>query len=277
MDDAQLVAVWLHGRPETTRRAYGREIRKLQAAIARPIGTAELADLQRHAATLSNLAPRSQALAVAAIKSFFAFHAKVGTLPVNPALSLAEPNVPNDLAQRILSEADNQLLIAGAPIGRERIMVRLLYTAGLRASELCQLLWRHLVPRGDGQGQLTVHGKGGKTRTVLLPADLYGDLAVLEPDDAGPNDPIFPSEQDLARPIGYRQLLRVIKRAAAAAGLSDKISCHWMRHAHASHALDAGAPITLVRDTLGHASIATTNKYAHARPNDGSARFLPKS
>jgi integrase/recombinase XerD len=277
MLDEQLVAIWLHGRPTTTRRAYGREIRKLQASIDKPLSTAELADLQRHAASLASLAVRSQALGIAAIKSFFAFHAKIGTLPANPALSLAEPSIPNDLAERILSTADNQQLLVGAPIGRDRVMVRLLYTAALRASELCQLRWRHLAPREDGQGQLTVHGKGGKTRSVLLPADLYGDIVVLEPDDATPGAPIFPAPGDASKCITPRQLLRVVKRAAAAAGLSDKISCHWMRHAHASHALDAGAPITLVRDTLGHASIATTNKYAHARPNDGSARFLPKS
>jgi hypothetical protein len=52
------------------------------------------------------------------------------------------------------------------------------------------------------------------------------------------------------------------------------VSPHWLRHAHASHALDHGAPLSLVRDTLGHASISTTSAYLHARPGDSSARFL---
>ena len=66
------------------------------------------------------------------------------------------------------------------------------------------------------------------------------------------------------------------KRAAVAAGLSAKVSNHWLRHSHASHALDHGAPIQLVRDTLGHSSVATTNQYAHARPGASSASYLGK-
>jgi site-specific recombinase XerD len=52
------------------------------------------------------------------------------------------------------------------------------------------------------------------------------------------------------------------------------LSAHWLRHAHASHALDRGAPVSLVQATLGHASVATTGRYLHARPNDSSARYL---
>jgi len=52
------------------------------------------------------------------------------------------------------------------------------------------------------------------------------------------------------------------------------VSAHWLRHAHASHALDRGAPIHLVQATLGHASVATTGRYLHARPNDSSSRYL---
>jgi len=51
---------------------------------------------------------------------------------------------------------------------------------------------------------------------------------------------------------------------------------HWLRHAHASHAIDEGAPITLVSQTLGHADLKTTSVYAHARPNDSSSRYLKR-
>jgi len=67
---------------------------------------------------------------------------------------------------------------------------------------------------------------------------------------------------------------RIVRRAAEEAGLTAKVSPHWLRHAHASHALDRGAPIHLVRDSLGHSSIATTNRYLHARPTEHSERFL---
>jgi site-specific recombinase XerD len=63
---------------------------------------------------------------------------------------------------------------------------------------------------------------------------------------------------------------RVTKRA----GVNPAASVHWLRHAHASHAIDNGAPITLVAATLGHADLKTTSVYAHARPGESSGRYL---
>ena len=76
------------------------------------------------------------------------------------------------------------------------------------------------------------------------------------------------------RPMARPQVHRVVKAAAARAGLPPALSAHWLRHAHASHALDRGAPVSLVQATLGHASVATTGRYLHVRPNDSSARYL---
>jgi integrase/recombinase XerD len=70
-------------------------------------------------------------------------------------------------------------------------------------------------------------------------------------------------------------VLRVVRAAAKRAGLELPVSPHWFRHAHASHALDRGAPIHLVQATLGHATITTTGRYLHARPNDSSSHYLP--
>ncbi len=70
------------------------------------------------------------------------------------------------------------------------------------------------------------------------------------------------------------QAWRIVRAAAERAGLDLPVSPHWLRHAHASHALDRGAPIHLVQATLGHASVATTGRYLHARPTDSSSRYL---
>ena len=71
---------------------------------------------------------------------------------------------------------------------------------------------------------------------------------------------------------------KILHKAAERAPLSkrvkDGVSPHWLRHAHASHALDNGAPISLVQQTLGHGSIKTTSIYAHAKPGDSSALYL---
>lgn len=67
---------------------------------------------------------------------------------------------------------------------------------------------------------------------------------------------------------------RIVKAAAVRAGIQGNVSAHWLRHSHASHALDRGANIALVRDTLGHSSLAVTSRYTHAKPNESSALHL---
>jgi integrase len=71
-------------------------------------------------------------------------------------------------------------------------------------------------------------------------------------------------------PITERRINYIVKATAKRAGINPATSPHWLRHAHASHAIDEGAPITLVSQTLGHAELKTTSVYAHAKPNDSS-------
>ena len=115
-------------------------------------------------------------------------------------------------------------------------------------------------------------GKGGKTRAVLLKASIWQELAAVRPAD--PDAAVFRSRNG-GGALDPSQVHRIVKRAAGRAGLSDAVSAHWLRHAHVSHALDRGAPVHLVQATVGHASLATTSRYAHARPSDSSSRYLP--
>jgi integrase/recombinase XerD len=141
----------------------------------------------------------------------------------------------------------------------------------VRVSEVGGLYWRDVQANGDG-AQITVFGKGGKTRAIQLPASVATALAKLR-GDAGGDDPVFRSRKH-GSALHTVAVLRVVRQAARRAGIELPVSPHWLRHAHASHALDRGAPIHLVQATLGHASITTTGRYLHARPNDSSSRFL---
>lgn len=85
--------------------------------------------------------------------------------------------------------------------------------------------------------------------------------------------PVFPSRKGKGD-LHPSQVHRIVQAAAVRAGVEVPVLPHWLRHAHASHALDRDAPIHLVQATLGHASVATTGKYLHARPEDSSARYL---
>ena len=78
-----------------------------------------------------------------------------------------------------------------------------------------------------------------------------------------------PGRERILCEVGY-----ILKAIVKRAGGNPETSPHWLRHAHASHAIDNGAPITLVSQTLGHADLKTTSVYAHARPNESSSRFL---
>jgi len=134
------------------------------------------------------------------------------------------------------------------------------------------LKWRDVQEREEGAGQITVYGKGGKTRVVLLSRETWVELIALKSEGA-PDDPVFASRKGKGH-LHPSQVKRIIQAAAERAGIEAPVSPHWLRHAHASHALDRGAPIHLVQATLGHASVATTGKYLHARPEDSSARYL---
>jgi site-specific recombinase XerD len=122
-----------------------------------------------------------------------------------------------------------------------------------------------------GGGQITVFGKGGKTQVVVLPATVWKELAELR-GAAGDDDPVFRSQKGGA--LDRSAVHRIVKRAAARAGLPAAVSCHFLRHAHVSHALDRGAPAHLVQQTVGHSDLRTTSRYAHARPNESSATYL---
>lgn len=181
------------------------------------------------------------------------------------------PVLRDRLAERILSEVEVQRMLALERHPRNHALLFLLYASGVRVSECCGLKWRDAQQRDDG-GQITVLGKGGKTNTILLPASVWGCLLSIR-GQAGPDAPVFRSRK--GRHLHPTQVRRIVKKAAAGAGIDKNVSPHWMRHAHASHALDRGAPISLVQATLGHADISTTGRYLHARPADGSARYLP--
>jgi integrase/recombinase XerD len=99
-----------------------------------------------------------------------------------------------------------------------------------------------VLPRETGEAQLAIVGKGDKPRNVLLPAELATALTGMR-GEAGREARVFP--------ITERRINYIVKAAAKRAGINPSTSAHWLRHAHASHAIDGGAPITLSRRRSG--------------------------
>ncbi len=269
--DQHLVELWLHGRSPHTQRAYRADVARFSAFVATPLPTVTLGDLQAFADTLEQqtLAPSSRVRTLAAVKSLLAFGQRTGYLPLNVGAALKLPPKKGRLAERILSETQVHRLLALEPSKRNQALLRLLYAGGLRVSELAALRWRDLQPRDDA-GQVTIFGKDGKTRVVLLPASVWQEIEGL---GRGVVDaPVFRSRR--GGHLDPSAVERVVQNPAARRGIVGKVLPHWLRHAHATHALERQCPIHLVQATLGHASVATTGRYLHARPTDSSARYL---
>lgn len=272
-NDAQLIELWLHGRSHHTQRAYLSDAKRVFESIPKPLHQITLGDLQRFADELASsvLEPTSVHRTLSAVKSLFAFGHRLGYLPFDVARPLMLPGLRDQLAERFLDEGEVHRMMALEPVPRNRAILLTLYAGGFRVSELCGLRWRDLQNRNHA-GQVTVFGKGSKTRTVLMPDSVWHALMSLR-NEAGENDPVFVSRR--RGHLDPSQVWRIVRKAAERAGVDKDVSCHWLRHAHASHALDRGAPIHLVQATLGHASVATTGRYLHARPNDSSGNYLP--
>ena len=206
---------------------------------------------------------------VNAVKSLLSFGQKIGYLRFNVGSAVTTPIAKDTLSSRILSHEDVLKLIEATSCQRDRIMLSVAYKCGLRRAELCGLTWSDLQPRGDG-GQATVYGKGSKTRTVLIPRKLWDELMSLP--RSGKTDAVFVSRNGAG--IKHTRLHYIVKEESREAGISEKVSSHWLRHSHATGAIERGCDLHLLQQSLGHSSLAVTSKYLHARPDQSSSQFF---
>lgn len=275
--DLELVKLWLYGRSVHTARAYAADAARFFRFVNKPLADVTLKDLHGFSDHLkaTSLRPGSRHRVIATIKSLFSYACRpgIGYLKLNIAMGLKMPAGKDTLNERILDESEVRRLVAAETNPRNKIILQLLYNAGIRVSELTGLTWPDVTSRRGGAGQITVLGKGNKTRAVLLPPFMWQALNSLRrgPRDAGP---VFLSAR--GGKLDTSQVLRIVKAAAKKAQIDKAVSPHWLRHCHCSHALDGGSPIHLVQASVGHSSVATTSKYLHARPTESSSSFVPQ-
>jgi integrase/recombinase XerD len=267
--DNQLIALWLHGKSAHSQRAYMADVEKFMAHLDKPLQTVTLGDLQSFADSLTGK-DNSRKRIISSVKSLFTFGQKLGYLQFNVAAALKAPKPKNTLAERILTESEVLTMIALTTKDRDKVLLRLLYASAGRVSEICGLCWRDVQPSGDS-GQVTLFGKGGDTRAVKLSKETWKSLQSIR-NGASNDSPVFASQMGGA--MVASRVWQIVREAAQRAGIDGNVSPHWFRHSHASHALDRGASVALVRDTLGHSSLAVTSRYTHAKPDQSSALHL---
>jgi integrase/recombinase XerD len=231
-----------------------------------------LKDLQNYANHIGSLdlVDGSKRRILSSVKSLFAFAHKLGYLPFDVARVLILPTPKDTLAERILSYDEVKRIIESENHPRNKLMLKTLFITGIRVSELCSLKFSDLKERSDG-GQITVYGKGQKTRVLLIPEPLWSELMSFK--GSSPDEFFIFRGRNRNTQMHSTTVLRAVRKAAHKAGLKVIPSPHWLRHAHASIACEK-APLHVVQQSLGHSSIQTTSHYLHVKPNDCSSKYL---
>ncbi|MFT3761421.1 MAG: tyrosine recombinase XerC [Pseudoxanthomonas sp.] len=248
--------------------AYRRDLEALQEwaagqGIADPsrVDAAQLRDFIA-AEHRRGLSPTSLQRRLSACRSFFLWLLKHGRIAANPAAGVRAPKAPRKLPQVL--DADEAVRLVevptDAPLGlRDRALLELFYSSGLRLSELCALRWRDLDLPG---GLVGVTGKGNKQRIVPVGSHARAALQAWRGETGAKDaDPVFPGRS--GAPITARAIQIRIKQLAQRQGLFKHVHPHMLRHSFASHILESSGDLRGVQELLGHADIATTQIYTH--------------
>lgn len=199
---------------------------------------------------------------LSAVRGFTAWLCRGGIIPRDPSVGLKGPKKKEALPRALSYEQIEKLLTVGPDpdskeYRRDRLLLELMYGAGLRVSEVIGLNWDSVDLE---ERMLTILGKGAKERWVPVGVPLkhlleeWRDLTCVDA-----NAPVFRSPKGAAR-LTVRTVDRVVLRAAARAGLHG-VTPHTLRHSCATHMLENGAPLRVVQEMLGHESIAATQRY----------------
>jgi integrase/recombinase XerD len=272
--DRFIDALWIEdGLAPLTLAAYRRDLclyaTWLQATAAKVLDATQESDLlaymaSRHTATRATTANRR----LTVFKRYFRWAVREHVVAADPTLRVLAARQPLRVP-KTLSEAQVEALLAApdvdTPLGlRDRTMVELMYASGLRVSELVQIKTVHL---GLNEGVLRVMGKGSRERLVPFGGEAHAwlqrYLAQSRPLILGatPAEAMFVTR--LGAGMTRQMFWQLVKRYAAAAGITAPLSPHTLRHAFATHLLNHGADLRAVQMLLGHADIGTTTIYTH--------------
>jgi site-specific recombinase XerD len=257
--------------PET-RRKYSEDLRGLLAHLTEQLGLRAVAEVDRHhlenflaALDHQGLKGTSRRRKVASIKSFFAFLASRGCISRSPALELVPPERERDRPRVLTQDEYERLKDAVRFDTRDAALIELLLQTGGRLSEIAQLalgdvtLPAKITKDAGNVGFVHIHGKGRKERTVTLNwkacKAVKAYLAVRPKVD----DPhLFITKFGLG--IGPRSIENVVAKYLKEAGIAEA-SVHTLRHTFATQHVKRGTKLDVVRQMLGHESLATTSIY----------------
>lgn len=267
------------GAAQNTLDAYRRDLSDASEFLPSGLVDATQDELSEYQQNLSRqgMAAATIARRISALRQFYRFELEDGLRDNNPAARITSPQTARKIPDALSREDVVRLLEACAGDTdkdiRDLCLIELIYSAGLRASEICALPMVTLATRQDGYIRVT--GKGNKER--LCPVGRHANSAIdryLETRTLPKRNQsvaeafVFPSGGKSGH-IDRRTLQNIIDQRALAAGLRPSdVSPHSLRHAFATHMLQGGADLRTVQVLLGHADISTTQIYTHLLTDD---------
>ena len=230
----------------------------------------KLEDLEHFAAMLSDhdISAKSQARILSGVRAFYRYLVLDGYLDVDPTELLESPHLPQHLPEYLSTEEvdalENSIDLTSNEGHRNRAIIEVFFSCGLRVSELTNLKLSDLfLP----QGFIRVNGKGGKQRLVPISERAIHELKLWFDDRRQMN--IKPGEEDYVflnrrgHHLTRTMILIMVKRQAEAAGIKKIISPHTLRHSFATALLKGGADLRIIQELLEHAALGTTEIYTH--------------
>jgi integrase/recombinase XerD len=263
--DSEVIKMWFSDKAITTIKTYSYTLKQFFKFYVGKLNNLKLETLFHFKEQLINLGYAVATInnKLMAIKSLLSFSYKIGYIMFNVGAVVKSMKSREDINNKILSKEEIQSLIATAH-GREKLMIKLMVNSGLRISEILDLKWTDF-----NNGKLTIFGKGGKTRFVKVSQDLENEFMTLH----------RPYSEFVFCTSKGKQLVRnnvhtKLKTIAKEAGINEKVSCHWLRHSFASHALKNGANLKLIQETLGHGNLSTTSRYLHTLNGESATDYV---
>ena len=230
----------------------------------------KLDDLQRFAVWIHErgIGPKSQARILSGVRTFYHYLVVDGYLEVDPTELLESPHLPKHLPEYLTTEEVDRLEAAidltSAEGHRNRAIIEVFFSCGLRVSELVELKLSNLFLN---ERFMRVVGKGGKERLVPISQRAVGELELWFDDrrrmriKPGEDDYVFLNRR--GHHLTRTMILIMVKRLGEAAGIKKTLSPHTLRHSFATALLRGGADLRVIQVLLGHADIATTEIYTH--------------
>jgi integrase/recombinase XerC len=206
---------------------------------------------------------------LAALKGFFKFLLASGEIDKDPLAALQSPKQEKPLPKFLTVDDAFHLLdsiqVATGLDARDRAVLEVFYSTGIRVSELVGLNWADIDANLE---IIRVLGKGAKERivpigeTALAALKSYGDEVRLKWKQACRGEtPVFLNHR--GQRITTRSVARIVEKHLKLAGISTKMGPHGLRHSFATHLLNSGADLRVIQELLGHASLSTTQRYTH--------------